>query len=78
MTRFGDNDDLIVLVSAECGDYVGEDYPDHTYLSSYKEGGPAQYPYTNNNGCLTPGVVDPNTLELDPVPRNWPNLDPDP
>ena len=30
------------------------------------------------NGCLTPGVVDPNTLELDPVPRNWPNLDPDP
>lgn len=24
------------LVQAECGDYVAEDYPDHTYLSSYK------------------------------------------
>lgn len=23
-------------VPAECGDYVVEDYPDHTYLSSYK------------------------------------------
>jgi FERM/RhoGEF/pleckstrin domain protein 2 len=22
--------------SAECGDYVVEDYPDHTYLSTYK------------------------------------------
>jgi len=24
------------LVQAECGDYVAEDYPDHTYLSTYK------------------------------------------
>ncbi|KAF7269086.1 hypothetical protein GWI33_017843 [Rhynchophorus ferrugineus] len=24
------------IVQAECGDYVPEDYPDHTYLSSYK------------------------------------------
>uniref|UniRef100_A0A8D8Y1G1 FERM, RhoGEF and pleckstrin domain-containing protein 2 n=1 Tax=Cacopsylla melanoneura TaxID=428564 RepID=A0A8D8Y1G1_9HEMI len=24
------------IVQAECGDYVSEDYPDHTYLSSYK------------------------------------------
>merc|ERR1719210_366947 len=24
------------IVQAECGDYVVEDYPDHTYLSSYK------------------------------------------
>lgn len=24
------------IVQAECGDYVTEDYPDHTYLSSYK------------------------------------------
>ncbi|KAJ8960751.1 hypothetical protein NQ318_020044 [Aromia moschata] len=24
------------IVQAECGDYVAEDYPDHTYLSSYK------------------------------------------
>ena len=24
------------FLSAECGDYVVEDYPDHTYLSSYK------------------------------------------
>lgn len=24
------------VVQAECGDYVAEDYPDHTYLSSYK------------------------------------------
>lgn len=24
------------IVQAECGDYVMEDYPDHTYLSSYK------------------------------------------
>ncbi|XP_046442201.1 FERM, ARHGEF and pleckstrin domain-containing protein 1-like [Daphnia pulex] len=24
------------LVQAECGDYVAEDYPDHTYLSSYR------------------------------------------
>lgn len=23
-------------ILAECGDYVVEDYPDHTYLSSYK------------------------------------------
>ena len=23
-------------------------------------------------------VVDPNTLNLDPDPGNWPNLDPDP
>ena len=22
--------------SAECGDYVVEDYPDHTYLSTFK------------------------------------------
>ena len=26
----------IIYISAECGDYVVEDYPDHTYLSSYK------------------------------------------
>ena len=26
----------ITFFSAECGDYVVEDYPDHTYLSSYK------------------------------------------
>lgn len=25
-----------VMDAAECGDYVAEDYPDHTYLSSYK------------------------------------------
>lgn len=25
-----------LIVSAECGDYVIEDYPDHTYLSTYK------------------------------------------
>lgn len=24
------------IVQAECGDYVSEDYPDHTYLSSFK------------------------------------------
>lgn len=24
------------IVQAECGDFVPEDYPDHTYLSSYK------------------------------------------
>lgn len=24
------------IVQAECGDYVSEDYPDHTYLSTYK------------------------------------------
>lgn len=24
------------IVQAECGDYVAEDYPDHTYLSTYK------------------------------------------
>ena len=28
------NDDI--CVSAQCGDYVVEDYPDHTYLSSEK------------------------------------------
>ena len=22
--------------AAECGDYVAEDYPDHTYLSTFK------------------------------------------
>ena len=27
---------LISLVTAECGDYVVEDYPDHTYLSTFK------------------------------------------
>ena len=27
---------FFVAPSAECGDYVAEDYPDHTYLSSYK------------------------------------------
>ena len=27
---------LLVRSSAECGDYVAEDYPDHTYLASYK------------------------------------------
>ena len=26
----------IIYFSAECGDYVVEDYPDHTYLSTYK------------------------------------------
>jgi FERM/RhoGEF/pleckstrin domain protein 2 len=25
-----------ICVSAQCGDYVVEDYPDHTYLSSEK------------------------------------------
>lgn len=25
-----------LLCAAECGDYVVEDYPDHTYLSTYK------------------------------------------
>lgn len=25
-----------LTLTAECGDYVVEDYPDHTYLSSYK------------------------------------------
>lgn len=24
------------IVQASCGDYVAEDYPDHTYLSSYR------------------------------------------
>ena len=24
------------IVQAECGDFFSEDYPDHTYLSSYK------------------------------------------
>ena len=24
------------VVQAECGDYVLEDYPDHTYLSTFK------------------------------------------
>jgi hypothetical protein len=24
------------MCAAECGDYVVEDYPDHTYLSTYK------------------------------------------
>ena len=28
--------DISDLFSAECGDYVVEDYPDHTYLSTYK------------------------------------------
>lgn len=27
---------MFLFVVAECGDYVAEDYPDHTYLSSYK------------------------------------------
>ena len=27
---------------------------------------------------LNTSVVDPNTLNLDPDPRFWPNLDPDP
>ena len=27
---------IIIIILAECGDYVIEDYPDHTYLSSYK------------------------------------------
>lgn len=27
---------FLSLSVAECGDYVAEDYPDHTYLSSYK------------------------------------------
>ena len=27
---------FIIIILAECGDYVIEDYPDHTYLSSYK------------------------------------------
>lgn len=27
---------MIFMLSAECGDFVQEDYPDHTYLSSYK------------------------------------------
>ena len=26
----------LFLFAAECGDYVVEDYPDHTYLSTYK------------------------------------------
>ena len=26
----------------------------------------------------SPSVVDPNTLNLDPDPGFWPNLDPDP
>lgn len=25
-----------LIVSAECGDFVAEDYPDASYLSSYK------------------------------------------
>ena len=25
-----------IILSAECGDYVVEDYPDHTYLSTFK------------------------------------------
>lgn len=28
--------DYYFLFAAECGDYVIEDYPDHTYLSTYK------------------------------------------
>lgn len=27
---------LLFFLAAECGDYVIEDYPDHTYLSTYK------------------------------------------
>ena len=27
---------FFVVNAAECGDYVAEDYPDHTYLSTYK------------------------------------------
>lgn len=27
---------MVLLCAAECGDYVVEDYPDHTYLSTYK------------------------------------------
>lgn len=27
---------MYLLCAAECGDYVVEDYPDHTYLSTYK------------------------------------------
>lgn len=27
---------LYLCISAECGDYSTEDYPDHTYLSSLK------------------------------------------
>ena len=26
----------LFFVTAECGDYVVEDYPDHTYLSTFK------------------------------------------
>ena len=26
----------LITCAAECGDYVAEDYPDHTYLSTYK------------------------------------------
>lgn len=28
--------EIFLIVLAECGDYVAEDYPDHRYLSSYK------------------------------------------
>ena len=27
---------MLILVSAQCGDYAAEDYPDHTYLASEK------------------------------------------
>lgn len=27
---------VLNVVTAECGDYSADDYPDHTYLSSHK------------------------------------------
>lgn len=27
---------MIIIFIASCGDYASEDYPDHTYLSSYR------------------------------------------
>ena len=36
--KMSKNNQIIINIfsSAECGDYVVEDYPDHTYLSTFK------------------------------------------
>lgn len=32
----GINNNEMIFSIASCGDYAAEDYPDHTYLSSYR------------------------------------------
>ena len=34
--------------------------------------------FTAGENSVSSSVVDPNTLNLDPDPEFWPNLDPDP